>query len=71
MAERTALSTKLKLTISYQDSQGQSKTRQLTMAHLKNNAEPANIAAAVGAVGTLQDDPITAIREVVENEITA
>ncbi len=71
MAERTAVSTKLKLTMSYQDGTGASKTRQVTMAHLKNGADPENIAAAVGAVGSLQDDPITAIREVVENEITA
>ena len=29
------------------------------------------IAAAAAAIGTLQDDPITSIREVIENEITA
>lgn len=41
------------------------------MAHLKAGAEPANIIDVVTALGTLQDDPFTAIREVVENEISA
>ncbi len=71
MAERTAISSKLKLTVSYQDHEGTQKKRQMTFAHLKPSAEPENIAAAAAAIGTLQDDPITSIREVIENEITA
>lgn len=71
MAERTAISSKLKLTVSYQDQEGAQKTRQMTFAHLKPAAAPENIAAAAAAIGTLQDDPITIIREVVEHEITA
>ena len=69
MAERTPVSSKLKLTVSYQDGSGAQKTRQVTLAHLKSGAEPANIVDVVTA--TLQDDPFTAIREVVEHEISA
>lgn len=71
MAERTALSNKLKLAVSYQTDDGTQKKRQVTMAHLKAGAEPANIVDVVTARGTLQDDTFTAIREVVENEISA
>lgn len=71
MAERTAISSKLKLTVSYQDHEGAQKKRQMTFAHLKPSAEPESITAVATAIGTLQDDPITSIREVIENEITA
>ena len=71
MAERTPVSSNLKLTVSYQDGSGAQKTRQVTLAHLKSGAEPANIVDVVTALGTLQDDPFTAIREVVEHEISA
>lgn len=71
MAERTEISTKLKLTVSYQDDAGETKNRQMTLANLKSGAAPDSIIAAVAAIGTLQDDPITAIREVTETEITA
>ena len=71
MAERTAISSKLKLTVSYQDHEGAQKKRQMTFAHLKPSAEPESITAAAAAIGTLQDDPITSIREVIENESTA
>ena len=50
---------------------GAQKTRQVTLAHLKSGAEPANIVDVVTALGTLQDDPFTVIREVVEHEISA
>ena len=43
----------------------------MTFAHLKPSAEPESITAVATAIGTLQDDPITSIREVIENEITA
>lgn len=71
MAERTAISSKLKLTVSYQDHKGAQKKRQMTFAHLKPSAEHESITAVATAIGTLQDDPITSIREVIENEITA
>lgn len=71
MAERTPISSKLKLTVSYQDGSGAQKKRQVTMAHLKSGAEPANIVDVVTALGTLQDDPFTSIHEVVEHEISA
>ncbi len=71
MAECTAISSKLKLTVSYQDHEGAQKKRQMTFAHLKPSAEPESITAVATAIGTLQDDPITSIREVIENEITA
>ena len=50
MAERTAISSKLKLTVSYQDHEGTQKKRQMTFAHLKPSAEPENIAAAAAAI---------------------
>ena len=34
MAERTPVSSKLKLTVSYQDGSGAQKTRQVTLAHV-------------------------------------
>ena len=71
MAERTPISSKLKLTVSYQDGSGAQKKRQVTMAHLKSGAEPTNIIDVVTALGTLQDDPFTSIREIVEHEISA
>ena len=45
MAERTAISSKLKLTVSYQDHEGAQKKRQMTFAHLKPSAEPESITA--------------------------
>ena len=41
------------------------------MRNLVNGADPANVVTAVNAIGTLYEDPITGIHEVVENEITA
>ena len=41
------------------------------MRNLVINADAENVIAAVGALGTLYDDPIVTVREVVENEITA
>ena len=41
------------------------------MRNLVNGAEPANVVTAVNAIGTLYEDPITGIHEIVENEITA
>ncbi len=71
MANRTPISSKLKLTISYQNEEGADKTRQLTLAHLKNGAAPDAITATVDAIAALHSDPVTAITEVIENEITA
>ena len=63
MATRTAVSSKLKLTVSYTDDGGKDKTRQITLANLKANVEAAN--------ATLQNDPVSKIVEVTENEISA
>ena len=63
MATRTAVSSKLKLTVSYTDDGGKDKTRQITLANLKANVEE--------AIATLQNDPVSKIVEVTENEISA
>ena len=71
MATRTAVSSKLKLTVSYTDDGGKDKTRQITLANLKANVEAANIIQAAEAIATLQNDPVSKIIEVTENEISA
>ncbi|MCH4166771.1 MAG: DUF1659 domain-containing protein [Megasphaera sp.] len=71
MATRTAVSSKLKLTVSYTDDGGNDKTRQVTLANLKANVEAANIINAADAIATLQNDPVSKIVEVTENEISA
>ena len=69
MATRTVVSSKLKLTVSYMDDGGKDKTRQVTLANLKANVEPATIISTADAIATLQDDPVSKITEVTENEI--
>ena len=64
-AERKAISGKLKLVISYNDENDNLCEKSVQMRNLVNGADPAN------AIGTLYEDPITGIHEVVENEITA
>lgn len=66
---RNAISSKLKLVLSYQDELGESHTKSVQMRNLVNGAEPANIITAVNAFGTLYEDPITTVHEIVENEI--
>lgn len=71
MAKRAVVSSKLKLTVTYMNEEGKEKNRQVTLANLKANVEPANIVSAAGAIATLQNDPVSKIVEVTENEITA
>ena len=70
-AERKAISGKLKLVISYNDENDNLCEKSVQMRNLVNGAEPANVVTAVNAIGTLYEDPITGIHEIVENEITA
>ena len=70
-AERKAVSSKLKLVISYNDENDNLCEKSVQMRNLVNGADPANVVTAVNAIGTLYEDPITGIHEVVENEITA
>jgi hypothetical protein len=67
-AERKVVSSKLKLVISYNDENDNLCEKSVQMRNLVNGADPAT---AVNAIGTLYEDPITGIHEVVENEITA
>ena len=71
MAERSAVSSKLKLVLSYLDESGEARSKSVQMRNLVINADAETVIAAVGALGTLYDDPIVTVREVVENEITA
>ena len=61
-AERKAISSKLKLVISYNDENDNLCEKSVQMR---------NLVTGVNAIGTLYEDPITGIHEVVENEITA
>lgn len=70
MAERSAVSSKLKLVLSYLDESGEARSKSVQMRNLVINADAEKVIAAVGALGTLYDDPIVTVREVVENEIT-
>lgn len=45
--------------------------KSVQMRNLVTGVEPANVITAVNAIGTLYEDPITGIHEIVENEITA
>ena len=69
-AERKVVSSKLKLVISYNDENDNLCEKSVQMRNLVTGVEPANV-VAVNAIGTLYEDPITGIHEVVENEITA
>lgn len=70
MAERSAVSSKLKLVLSYQDDYGETQSKSVQMRNLVINADAANVITAVDAIGTLYENPIVTVREVVENEIT-
>lgn len=73
-AERKAVSSKLKLVISYNDENDNLCEKSVQMRNLVTGVEPTNVVTAVNAVnaiGTLYEDPITGIHEIVENEITA
>jgi hypothetical protein len=65
------ISGKLKLVISYNDENDNLCEKSVQMRNLVTGVEPANVVTAVNAIGTLYEDPITGIHEVVENEITA
>ena len=70
-AERKAISGKLKLVISYNDENDNLCEKSVQMRNLVTGVEPANVITAVNAIGTLYEDPITGIHEIVEKEITA
>ena len=70
MAERSAVSSKLKLVLSYQDDYGETRSKSVQMPNLVINADAASVITAVDAIGTLYENPIVTVREVVENEIT-
>ena len=70
MAERSAVSSKLKLVLSYQDDYGETRSKSVQMRKLVINADAASVITAVDAIGTLYENPIVTVREVVENEIT-
>ena len=70
MAERSAVSSKLKLVLSYQDDYGETRSKTVQMRNLVINADAASVITAVDAIGTLYENPIVTVREVVENEIT-
>ncbi|WP_298014474.1 hypothetical protein [uncultured Megasphaera sp.] len=69
MAERSAVSSKLKLVLSYLDESGEARHKSVQMRNLVINADANSVITAVDALGTLYDDPIVTVREVVENEI--
>lgn len=70
MAERSAVSSKLKLVLSYQDDYGETRSKSVLMRNLVVGADAASVITAVDAIGTLYENPIVTVREVVENEIT-
>ena len=53
MAERSAVSSKLKLVLSYQDDYGETRSKSVQMRNLVINADAANVITAVDAIGTL------------------
>lgn len=63
MAERKAITSKLKLVLTYQNELGEPYEKSVQMRNLVNGADAAN------AFGTLYEEPITGIHEIVENEI--
>lgn len=70
MAAREAISGKMKLIMTYQDEAGTQKERQVNLANLKANMEPAAISAVAAAFGTLQEDAIAEVHEIIESKIT-
>jgi hypothetical protein len=71
MAEREAISAKLKLVVGFKDENMKDKTRQLSFAGLKTGVEADKLTAVATALAGLQPDTLTRIVETVENEITA
>ncbi len=69
MAERKAITSKLKLVLTYQNELGEPYEKSVQMRNLVNGADAANIVTAANAFGTLYEEPITGIHEIVENEI--
>ena len=70
MAERSAVSSKLKLVLSYQTTTAKRGANRYRCATSSSMPTPANVITAVDAIGTLYENPIVTVREVVENEIT-
>ena len=69
MAERSNLSNKLKLVVSYRDADDNEKTRQITFKNLKGNADATAVYDAAEALAGLQEDALIRISEVTENVI--
>jgi hypothetical protein len=71
MAERNAVSNKLKLVVTYKDADNKEKNRQITFAKLKANAQPDALVSVATAIAGLQSDTLTKIVETTENLIEA
>ena len=69
MAERSNLSNKLKLVVSYRDAEDNEKTRQITFKNLKGNADATAVYGAAEALAGLQEDTLIRVSEVSENVI--
>ncbi len=69
VAERSNLSNKLKLVVSYRDADDNEKTRQITFKNLKGNADATAVYGAAEALAGLQEDALIRISEVTENVI--
>lgn len=67
---REAISGKLKLIMTYQDDAGTLKERQVSLVNLKANMEPADLSAVAAAFGTLQEDPVAEVHEIIESKIS-
>ncbi len=70
MAEREAVAGKMKLIMSYQDDAGTWKERQVNLANLKANMEPTDLSAVAAAFGTLQEDAVKEVHEIIESRIS-
>lgn len=69
VAERSNLSNKLKLVVSYRDADDKEKTRQITFKNLKGDADATAVYDAAEALAGLQEDALVRISEVSENVI--
>lgn len=69
MAERSNLSNKLKLVVSYRDANDNEKTRQITFKNLKGDADATAVYDAAEALAGLQEDALIRVSEVSENVI--
>lgn len=70
MAQRTGVLAKLKLVYTYADGAGETKERNKTFYNLKPDQAAANVLAAANALGSLQADEVSAVREIAEYDIT-